>query len=119
MLRSRLIAGIAAALVIVTGGSGAAIAHRAAHHPDAATPFVPVSAADFLPASTLTQVLRQPDGTTFHANLSPASQGGLFEVAPGYSVARDRSGTWHYVTGRDSSGRVRLTSAAVGTGAVP
>ena len=59
MLRARLTAGIAAALVVVTGGSGAAIAHHAAHAPETATPFVPVSAADFVPATPLTQVLRQ------------------------------------------------------------
>src|SRR3954451_23066086 len=119
MLRARLTAGIAAALVVVTGGSGAAIANRAAHTQDAAAPVVPVSAADFVPATPLTQVLRQPDGTTFHATLTPATRGGLFEVAPGYSVARDRTHTWRYVTGRDRSGRLLLSRTAVGGAGAP
>src|SRR4051812_3468719 len=98
----RLTAGIAAA-VLVTCGSGIAVAERAAtHHAPAAVPFAGMSAVDFLPAAApINQVLRQPDGATFQATLSPASQGGLFEAAPGYSVARDRTRTWRYVLGRD------------------
>src|SRR3954471_10672444 len=119
MLRARLTAAIAAALVVVTGGSGAAIAHRAAHTPEAATPFVPVSAAEFVPATPLTQVLRQPDGATFHATLTPATQGGLFEVAPGYSLARDRTHTWRYVAGRDRSGRLLFARTPVGVTGAP
>src|SRR5438105_945355 len=72
---------------------------------------------DFVPADSLSQVLRQPDGTTFRATLSPARTGGLFEVG-GYSVSRDAAGVWRYVTGRDASGDLELSDVAAGS-AVP
>jgi M6 family metalloprotease-like protein len=75
--------------------------------------------ADFVPAAPLQQVLTQPDGTSFRATLSPARTGGLFETSGGYSIERDTAGVWHYVTGRDASGRTELSEAAVSSGAVP
>src|SRR5688572_26670495 len=66
----------------------------------ASTPRPSAVSADFVPAAPLRQVLKQPDGTTFRAELSPARTGGLFETSGGYSVDRDASGVWRYVTGR-------------------
>jgi M6 family metalloprotease-like protein len=88
--------------------------------PAASAAAVPAEATqpDFVPAGALRQVLTQPDGTTFRASLSPASSGGLFE-SNGYSVQRDDEGVWRYVTGRDKSGAVQLSDAAVSADAVP
>ncbi len=119
-LRTRLTAGIAVALLATTGTGVAVAAHGATHRESTAAPFAAMGNVDFLPpAAPLDQVLRQPGGATFRATLSPASQGGLFEVAPGYSVARDHSHVWRYVTGRDSAGRLLLSSVAVGKAGVP
>ena len=87
--RRRLTAGLATAL-LVTCGSGIAVAERAAtHHAPATAPFAGMGAVDFLPAAApLQQVLSQPGGVTFRATLSPASQGGLFEVAPASAFRR-------------------------------
>jgi len=116
----RLTAGLATA-VLVTCGSGIAVAERAAtRHAPATAPFAGMGAVDFLPpAAPLNQLLRQPGGATFQATLSPASEGGLFETAPGYSVARDHGGTWRYVTGRDKAGHVLLSTVAVGKAGPP
>jgi M6 family metalloprotease-like protein len=101
-------ASVGAATAVAKDGKG----HHARHND-------PTVAPDFVPAAPLTQVLRQPDGTTFSATLSPARVGGLFETAQGYSVERDSDGVWRYVTGRDADGNVELSDAAVGRGAPP
>ena len=119
VLRTRLTAVIAAALLATTG-TGVAVAAHGSHHAPSTAPFAGMGAVDFLPpAAPLDQVLRQPGGTTFRATLSPASQGGLFETVRGYSIARDHSGTWRYVTGRDQAGHLLLSSVAVGEAAAP
>jgi M6 family metalloprotease-like protein len=117
----RAVAAITAGLVMVTGGSAVALelGHRDAAAKSAPAVHVPISKVDFVPSGELRQVLRQPDGTMFRAVLSPASQGGLFEVAGGYSVSKDSSGVWRYVTGRDTSGRVQLSDAVAGVDAPP
>ena len=119
--RGRLSVTIAVGAAMVTAASGIAVAERTSARTAAASaPYSAMNMVDFLPpAAPLTQVLRQPNGNTFSATLSPASQGGLFEVAPGYSIARDRSGTWRYVTGRDAKGRLLLSDVAVGTDGPP
>jgi hypothetical protein len=119
IVRTRLTAVVAAALLATTG-TGVSVAARGGHHAPSGVPFAGMGAVDFLPpAAPLNQLLRQPGGTTFQASLSPASEGGLFETAPGYSVARDRSGTWRYVTGRDKAGHVLLSDVAVGKAGPP
>lgn len=72
-------------------------------------------AADAVPA----QLLKQPDGTTFRAYLSPAEEGGLFETLDGYSVDRDARGNWRYVEGRDAGGEVVLSEVVVTDAAPP
>ncbi len=117
----RLTAAIAAGLVAVTGGSAVALerATDPAAQAAASTALAPIG--DFVPpqSAALIQLLRQPDGTTFRAHLTPASQGGLFETVQGFSVARDRSGIWRYVTGRHATGRLRLSDVAVSAGPAP
>jgi M6 family metalloprotease-like protein len=119
LTRSRVVAGLAATVVVA--GSGIAVAAARVTHAQPLAPMVrvPASAVDFDPPSGMSQLLRQPDGTTFAARLSPASTGGLFETGPGYSVARDASGTWRFVLGRDKAGHLLLSKAAVGEGAIP
>jgi M6 family metalloprotease-like protein len=117
--RRRVVATITAGLIAVTGGS--ALALERSPRPGGsrtATAGAPVSAADFVQPPALSQVLRQPDGTTFHARLTPATQGGLFE-AQGYSIARGSGGTWRYVAGRDARGRLVLSHLAVGPSTSP
>ena len=119
-LRNRLTAVIAAALLATTGTGVVVAAHSGSRDASAPAPFSQMGNVDFLPpAQPLDQVLRQPHGATFRAVLSPASQGGLFEVAPGYSIARDRSHVWRYVTGRDKAGHLLLSSVAVGPAGAP
>jgi M6 family metalloprotease-like protein len=118
--RRRVVATIVAGLVAVSGGSAVAL-ERGQHSTDRGDLWKAATAplaGDFVPPAALAQVLRQPDGTTFHAALTPATQGGLFEVS-GYSIARDRSETWRYVTGRDAHGRLQLSDVAVGRSATP
>ncbi|WP_028639152.1 immune inhibitor A domain-containing protein [Nocardioides sp. URHA0032] len=100
-LRARIAA--LAALALIGSAAGAAVpATAAGHHSHpVADPGVTVP---------YSQVLRQPGGYQFRAVLTDARAGGLFEV-DGYSVSRDRAGTWHYVSGRDAQGRVQLAHA--------
>jgi M6 family metalloprotease-like protein len=116
----RAVAAITAGLVMVTGGAAVAL-ERGHDKAERSAPalHVPISNVDFVPAGELRQVLQQPDGTMFRAVLSPASKGGLFETLTGYSVSKDRSGTWRYVTGRDASGRVVLSDDVAGVDAPP
>jgi M6 family metalloprotease-like protein len=77
-------------------------------------------AGDFVAPASGTQLVRQPDGRLIRAVLTPASAGGLFETARGgYSIARDRSGFYRYVAGRNPNGSLRLTAAVVGRDARP
>ena len=108
-----------AAIALVTGSGVAVAATHEASRTSAPTVRLPLSAVDFEQPSDLSQVLQQPDGTKFSARLSPAGTGGLFETGPGYSVARDDSGTWRYVLGRSKQGHLYLSKVAVGEGAIP
>jgi M6 family metalloprotease-like protein len=116
----RSVAAITAGLVVVSGGAAVAL-ERGDRSADRSAPsvHVPIDKVDFVPSGELRQVLRQPDGTMFRAVLSPASKGGLFETADGYSVSKDRSGTWRYVAGRDADGSLQLSDAVVGTDVPP
>ena len=117
----RAVAAITAGLVVVTGGTAVALerGQRDAADRSAPSPRVPISNVDFVPSGELRQVLRQPDGSLLRAVLSPASKGGLFETLAGYSLSKDSSGVWRYVTGRDASGRVQLSDAVAGVDAPP
>jgi M6 family metalloprotease-like protein len=110
------------ALALVAGGGVAVAATRTVQGGSSAASASAVVApvGDFAPADTEAQMLRQPDGTLFRADLTPATQGGLFETAlGGYSVARDHSGVWRYVLGRTGHGALRLGAGEVGKAAPP
>ena len=61
-------------------------------------------AGEYAAPADITQVLRQPDGTTVRAVMTDISVGGTFEAA-GYSIGKDAQGWWRYASGRDSRGR--------------
>lgn len=61
------------------------------------------AAVDYAPASDLTMVLRQPNGTKLNARLTPAQLGGLLEVE-GYTVIKGKDGWWRYAQGRNDRG---------------
>ena len=124
--RPRLLTWTGAAAAAALTLSGLAVVTALAS-PTEAAPTAPASAApnpalspDFVPASaSMQQVLKQPDGSTFRVALSPARTGGLFETTDGFSVERDAAGVWRYVTGRDSSGAVQLSSVAASNAQAP
>src|SRR5689334_12806059 len=96
----RAVALAAAILTVATAGTAVAASSvpAGAAHARAAAPMVGVPGTEFAAASAPTQRLSQPNGATFAAQLTPATEGGLFETAAGYSVARDEHGVWRYVS---------------------
>ena len=70
---------------------------------------VPRVTGEFAAAPRIAQLLKQPDGRTFEAVLTDVAVGGAFE-RDGYSVGKDAQGWWRYASGRDTQGRMRLTS---------
>jgi M6 family metalloprotease-like protein len=109
---------------VIPAGSGSA---PAAAHPISRADVVNrlASSADFAPPSESAMVIRQPDGSSFHARLTPAEFGGEPET-DGFSVTRGDDGWWRYsttaaVVGVDErpaglakgAGRVDLSPSAV------
>ncbi len=81
-------------------------------------PTSPLTFGDFYPAAPFDQVLKQPDGTTFPAQLTSAEVGGAFEHL-GHTVVRGEDGVWRFASGRDARGALVATKAVVGRDAVP
>ena len=74
--------------------------------------------ADFYPAAPFEQVLKQPDGTSFNAELSPGEVGGAFETLDtGHSVVRGADRWWRFAKGRDKEGALIPSAIKVGKGA--
>ena len=78
----------------------------------------PHAFADFVAPAPYTQLLKQPDGTSFAATLTPAEVGAAFEVN-GYSVTRGADQVWRYATGRTKAGALIASRAVVGKAAPP
>lgn len=72
---------------------------------------------DLYPPAPFEQVLKQPDGTSFQARLTPAEIGGSLEVN-GYTVTRGPDRVWRYATGR-RDGNLLASDRVVGTHAPP
>ncbi len=125
--RAHLALGLALALALALGTTAATeasatpVAAQKHAHEHAQQQVAPSTAPEpeLVPPAAAAQLLRQPSGFSFRATLTPATQGGLFETTAGYSVQRDSSGTWRYVTGRDTAGRPRLSGVAVSAAAPP
>jgi M6 family metalloprotease-like protein len=115
----RLIAAATAALLMLP------IAGVVATHAAQAAPKVKPKAvapghafADFYLPAPYTQVLKQPDGTSFSAKLTPGEVGGAFEVE-GYTVTRGTDRVWRYATGRSKAGELIASAAVAGKAAPP
>ncbi len=107
-------------LALVASGSMAALALPSASPALGSAEDLPrLTARDYEEAGTPAQLLKQPGGHTFRATISPATEGGLLETLDGYSVDRDKSGVWRYVTGRDAQGDVVLSRTAVSAAGAP
>lgn len=78
----------------------------------------PRAFADFVAPAPYTPVLKQPDGTSFAATLTPAELGAAFEVN-GYTVTRGADQVWRYATGRTQAGALIASRAVVGKAAPP
>ena len=76
--------------------------------------------ADFYPAAPFDQILKQPDGTGFKAELTAGEIGGTFEtIDTGHTVVRGADQWWRYATGRDAKGALVASSVKVGRGGAP
>ncbi|MBK5305115.1 MAG: immune inhibitor A [Frankiaceae bacterium] len=114
----RLVAAATAALLVLPV-AGVMAAHaktpaKAAATKKAAT--APRAFADFYSPAPYSQVLKQPDGTSFRATLTPGEIGGAFE-SEGYTVTRGADQVWRYATGRSKAGELLPSRLAVGKAA--
>jgi M6 family metalloprotease-like protein len=111
-----------AAAALIIGLTGTAIALPAGANPappsfhgKAGTHAVGVGASalrpagEFAPSARVDQLLVQPDGKKLTAVLTDVAVGGVFERG-GYSIGKDSLGWWRYASGRDSEGKMRLTT---------
>lgn len=75
---------------------------------------------DFYPANPATQLLKQPDGSTFAAKLTNGEIGGTFETDSGHTVVKGDDGVWRFATGeRDKDGTLVASTIVAKSGVVP
>ena len=116
----RLVAAATAALLVlpIAGAIASHTAAQAGQDVPAATK--PASSgrvfADLAAPAPYAQLLKQPDGTSFSASLTPGEVGGAFEVE-GFTVIRGADQVWRYATGRTKTGELLASKAVVGKGA--
>jgi M6 family metalloprotease-like protein len=101
-----------AAPVVAPVATGAATATA-----PAAKAAPPAAWGDLAPAFPGDLVVKQPDGSTFRAQLTGGEVGGALEVG-GYSVTKRADGWWTYATSRQA-GELVASAARVGLDARP
>ena len=114
MRTTRVFCGLVAAAVMM-----ALIAGAASDSPALAAnlPTRAASHIEFRAPSDTSLVVRQPNGETFSARLTPARLGGELEVN-GYTIVRGADAWWRYAARRDGN-RLVASSAVVGRDGVP
>jgi M6 family metalloprotease-like protein len=112
----RLLAAATAALLLLPVG-GVLAGQTTSAAPEKKKPATGLRAfADFYQPAPYTQVLKQPDGTTVSAVLTPGEVGGAFEV-DGYTVTRGSDRVWRYASGLAASGELVPTRLVAGRAA--
>lgn len=111
------LAGIAPATAGASGAASAASTAALPPIPDT-TPTADLGVwGDFVAPDAPAVVVTQPDGSTFHAQLTPAEIGGDLEL-DGYTIGKGADGWWRYAS-HQKQGRLTLTTARAGVDSVP